>query len=72
MDKLDVYAGLGVAEVWIFENGRFSIHGLVGRSYEQRERSRFFPELDFAVLAEHAMMQDQDDAVRAYWARLKA
>ena len=71
MDKLDVYAGLGVAEVWIFENGQFSIHALVSNAYEPRPASRFFPDLDFAVLAEHAMMPDQDDAVRAYWAHLK-
>lgn len=25
---------------------------------------RFFPDLDFAVLAEHVAMPDQDDAVR--------
>jgi Uma2 family endonuclease len=72
MDKLDVYAGLGVTEVWVFESGQFTIYELQGGRYEPRERSRFFRDLDFAVLAEHAMMADQDDAVRAYWARLKS
>lgn len=33
--------------------------------------SQFFPDLDFAVLAEHVAMPDQDDAVRAYWVRLR-
>jgi Uma2 family endonuclease len=72
MNKLDVYAGLGVAEVWVFENGRFAIYQLGPGGYEPRTASGFFTDLDFAVLAEHVVMPDQDDAVRAYWARLKA
>lgn len=72
MNKLDVYAGLGVAEVWVFENGAFVVNQLEGGHYVQRAASRWFPDLDLAVLAEHAVMPDQDDAVRAYWARLRA
>ena len=72
MNKLDIYAGLGVPEVWVFENGRFSIYSLGHGQYEPRDASRFFPDLEFGVLAEHVAMADQDDAVRAYWARLKS
>jgi Uma2 family endonuclease len=71
MNKLEVYEGLGVAEVWIYEAGRFSVHQLGPAGYEARPTSRFFPDLDFAVLAEHVAMLDQDDAVRAYWSRLR-
>ena len=71
MNKLDVYGGLGVAEVWVYEDGRFSVYQLGAGGYAPQSASRFFPDLDFAVLAEHVAMPDQDDAVRAYWARLR-
>ena len=71
MNKLDVYAGLGVFEVWVYEDGRFSIYQLGPGGYAPQPTSRFFADLDFAVLAEHVAMPDQDDAVRAYWARLR-
>jgi Uma2 family endonuclease len=71
MNKLDVYAGLGVAEVWVYDDARFVVYQLGPAGYTQRSVSRFFSDLDFAVLAEHAAMPDQDDAVRAYWDRLR-
>lgn len=70
MNKLDVYAGLGVAEVWVYEDGRFSVYQLGPTGYAPQLASRFFPDIDFVVLADHVAMPDQDDAVRAYWARL--
>jgi Uma2 family endonuclease len=71
MNKLEVYAGLGVAEVWVYEDGRFTVYQLGSDGYAQQAASQFFPDLDFAVLAAHVVMPDQDDAVRAYWARLR-
>jgi len=71
MNKLDVYAGLGVAEVWVYEDGRFSVYQLGPGGYAPHAASRFFSDLDFAVLAEHVAMPDQDDAVRAYWGKLR-
>jgi Uma2 family endonuclease len=71
MNKLEVYAGLGVVEVWVYEDGRFSVYGLGAAGYAPRQTSQFFADLDFKVLAEHVAMPDQDDAVRAYWERLR-
>jgi len=71
MNKLEVYAGLGVAEVWVYEDGRFAVYQLDAAGYTPHATSRFFPDMDFAVLAEHVAMPDQDDAVRAYWDRLR-
>jgi Uma2 family endonuclease len=71
MNKLDVYAGLGVAEVWVYEDKRFAVYQLDATGYAPSATSRFFPDVDFAVLAEHVAMPDQDDAVRAYWDRLR-
>lgn len=67
LGKLPVYQGLGVREVWIYEDGRFRVHGLTASGYEVRQRSAFFADLDFEELARFAAMEDQDDAVRAYW-----
>ncbi|WP_438016985.1 Uma2 family endonuclease [Sorangium sp. So ce315] len=71
LDKLDVYRGLGVPEVWIWKDGRISVHRLGEGGYEQVERSGVLPELDLGELSECARIPDQADAVDAYWARLK-
>jgi Uma2 family endonuclease len=65
VSKLDVYEGLGVREVWFFEGGRFSIHGLGKRGYEPRERSTFLPDLDFRLLERIiATTRSQPEAAR--------
>jgi Uma2 family endonuclease len=71
--KLQVYEGLGVREVWFFEDGRFKVYELAAAGgYAERPRSAFFPDLDFDQFAAHVLMPDQDDAVRAYWDWLRA
>jgi Uma2 family endonuclease len=63
LDKLDVYRGLDVAEVWLFQDGAFALHRLVQDRYERIERSGFLPELDFTLLARLAVRPDQDEAL---------
>jgi Uma2 family endonuclease len=63
LDKLHVYRGLGVPEVWLFRNGAFELYRLAGNAYERIERSGFLPELDFALLAQLAVREDQDEAL---------
>jgi Uma2 family endonuclease len=46
IDKLTVYAGLGVREVWIWEEGRLSFHALRQNAYHCVPRSEVLPELD--------------------------
>jgi Uma2 family endonuclease len=71
IDKLDVYAGLGVREVWIFEDGRFHIHALGDDGYEQVQRSHLVPDLDFDALTRFVALGDQHEAAIAYrdWLR---
>ncbi len=64
LDKLDVYRGLDVPEVWLFEDGAFAIHRLVGEHYERIERSAFLPDLDLVLIARLAVRPDQDEALR--------
>src|SRR6266536_2614717 len=46
IDKLEVYRGLGVREVWFWREGAIEISVLTGDHYEPRERSVLLPDLD--------------------------
>lgn len=72
LDKLEVYRGFGVAEVWLFEAGVFALHRLDGDAYVKLERSRYLPELDFALIARLAVMDDQHAALRELDTLLRA
>lgn len=67
VDKLDVYAGLGVREVWIWQEQRLIVHSLVGDSYEIRETSALLPGLDLALLASFVRVDASQTAlVKSY------
>jgi Uma2 family endonuclease len=53
VDKMAVYAGLGVPEVWVWraESGAVAVHRLVEGRYEVRSRSDVLPDLDIAELS---------------------
>ncbi|HEX6275793.1 MAG TPA: Uma2 family endonuclease [Polyangiaceae bacterium] len=72
IDKLDVYRGLGVAEVWMFRDGRFQLFALRGDRYESLERSEVFPEIDLERIAHFAGEADQHAALRAFRDELRA
>ena len=70
IDKLDVYRGLGVQEVWVFEEGAFRVEALRdhggSRRYETLPQSEILPEIDLALLARFAAMPDQHDALQRF------
>jgi Uma2 family endonuclease len=66
IDKLDVYAGLGVKEVWVFEAGAFRILALRSAGYERIAASEVFPEVELSRLAHYAVQSDQHTALKAY------
>jgi Uma2 family endonuclease len=70
VDKLAVYQGLGVREVWVYEGGRVTVRRLEDGAYVAASRSVWFPDLDLDLLATHLQMPDQDGAVRAFWEKL--
>ena len=63
LDKLDVYRGFDVPEVWLFRNAEFELYRLAGDRYERIPRSSFLPELDFALIARLAAYEDQQEAL---------
>jgi Uma2 family endonuclease len=72
IDKLDVYGGLDVPEVWFWEDGRLAICQLAADGYHSAARSRFLPDLDVEQLLAFVRPDDQTEAVRAYRDALRA
>ncbi|MEL6901291.1 MAG: Uma2 family endonuclease [Cyanobacteria bacterium J06606_4] len=72
VDKLDIYRGLGVTEVWVWEAGTFSLYHLREDGYEQIENSELLPGCDVNLLATYVKPEEQFDAVMAYRDELKA
>jgi Uma2 family endonuclease len=72
IEKLPVYAGLGIREVWFWENDAFHLHALRAGGYETIPASEMLPGLDLGVIAPLVRSRDQLGAVRAYRAWLRA
>ena len=68
IDKLSVYQGLGVQEVWFWENQVFSLYSLIDSDagYEPIENSRLLPQLDLALLSQFVDQPSQTKAVKAF------
>lgn len=66
LDKLDVYRGLGVREVWVFEGVGMQVFTLRESGYQALERSEILPELDPTRLLHFAAFTDQHAALKAY------
>ena len=68
LNKLDVYAAMEIAEVWIFRDGMLTVHGLdeTKSAYVERERSAFLPELDMTLVARFAQREDINQALREF------
>lgn len=67
LNKLPVYAGLGVSEVWRHEHGRVQIYRLADGSYVEVEDSAVIPGLSGARLT--AFVRDSLTASRPDWWR---
>lgn len=70
IDKLTVYQGLGVPEVWLWQRGRLSFHLLTADGYRGAKRSAKLPGLDSALIAECMAAPSQTAAVRLLRERL--
>ncbi len=75
VDKMAVYAGLGVSEVWVWRQSPAAIvvNRLIDGAYQRRERSEVLPALDLVALARFVQPgENQTELVRAYQAVLRA
>jgi Uma2 family endonuclease len=66
INKLDVYRGLEVPEVWFWENNQFSIHVLQDDKYQEINGSSLLPDLDLSLLISYVGQSSQTQAVKAY------
>jgi Uma2 family endonuclease len=66
LDKLSVYAGLGVGEVWFWREGLLEVHVLQGGEYAPADRSVLLPDLDLSLLERFLTYDDQTQAAREY------
>jgi Uma2 family endonuclease len=71
IDKLEVYKGLKVIEVWFYQNGTFSLYRLKSNNsgYDSISQSQFFPKLDLNLMAEYIHPDREPEMVRA-WRKL--
>jgi Uma2 family endonuclease len=65
IDKLSVYQGLGVREVWFWKNNQFLLYRLE-EEYRKVDRSEFLPDLDLLLLSQFVNYDNQTEAVIAY------
>jgi len=64
IDKLEVYRGLGVPEVWFWQDGALRIYLLDGDGYRRSPRSRLLPDLDPDLIVRCMAYPSQTQAVR--------
>jgi len=73
-NRLQVYADLGVAEVWIYDGRSLTIHQLQNGQYITSQESQFFPNLPILEIAEflqQAETRDYLELIRTFrnWVR---
>jgi Uma2 family endonuclease len=66
LDKLAVYKGLGISEVWFWQAGQLSVQRLQADGYAPVPRSTLLPDLDLELLAEYIRPEDEPQAVKAF------
>jgi Uma2 family endonuclease len=66
IDKLDVYSGLRVPEVWFWSNGRIELFALRKDTYESISQSELLPEAPLELIARFADRTDQEAAIREF------
>lgn len=74
IDKLEVYRGLGVPEVWLWEDDRIRVHVLRGEVYVEVERSEVLPDAPLDAFVRFLQVDDQPRAVFGFvdWLRGQA
>jgi Uma2 family endonuclease len=73
LDKREVYAAMGVSELWVFAERAFTLYGLdrATEAYAVMTRSVLLPGLDFAVVARYAIREDTLAALREFAADIE-
>jgi len=71
VDTLEIYRGLGIAEVWVWQAGTFTLYHLRAAGYEPVSASELLPNCDINLLARYVKPEEQFDAVMLFRAALQ-
>ena len=71
VDKLAIYEGLGVKEIWMWKDNSFTIYHLRTDGYKAGSASELLPDCDISLIASFVKPQDQFDAVMDYRDKLR-
>ena len=66
LDKLELYRGLSIPEVWLWREGNIEVHVLAKPGYVRKTKSRILPGLDLKRLCSFLDQGSQSQAVRAF------
>jgi Uma2 family endonuclease len=68
IDKLEIYRGLQVREVWVWQNATITVHHLRADAsgYDASTQSILLPHLDLQVLAAHIQPENEPQSLRAF------
>jgi Uma2 family endonuclease len=68
VDKMKIYQGLGVLEVWVWQAEQIIVQRLRadGSGYDEFPSSALLPNLDIPLLAAHILPEDEPQALRAF------
>jgi Uma2 family endonuclease len=72
LDKLAIYRGLGIPEIWFWTRRGLEVHVLRGGRYERSEGSDVLPGVDLVSLTSFLVEGSQTQAVRGYREALRA
>lgn len=72
LDELEIYARLGVPEVWVWKDGAISVHVLEGKRYREAPRSAALPAIELENVAELLDAPSASAAIKRYRAQLEA
>ncbi|MGB7412873.1 MAG: Uma2 family endonuclease [Thermosynechococcaceae cyanobacterium] len=71
IDKLLVYQGLAIPEVWVWTDNTLQLYHLCNGAYQQVESSQVLPKLDIDLFVCCAQIPDQFDATVQYQQALR-
>ena len=66
VDKLEIYRGLDIPEVLIWQDRQLTLYDLRGSSNQAARFSQFFPQLDLSLLAQYIRPQEQPQAIKEF------
>lgn len=69
--KLEKYQRLGIGEVWMWQDKKFSIYFLNGDHYQIISKSQLLPDLDIALLEECVLMSSALEAMQRFTSQQK-